>query len=166
MASGPTTMRPIAASTRQDADRERVPAHLAAEPAAVARGPGGGQAREGGERDRRRRTSDDRHALEVAREADTAETLPAASVVATRGEEQERQRLDRVAEHLGQHQADELAQRGHPQVQARADPDGRVPHADDPDAEVQEGADDRADRGRRDAEPVVEQQRAAAMPTL
>ena len=159
IASGPDDHEADRREHRQHPDRERVPADLAAEPAAVARRPRGGQARERRERDRHAQQRH-RHALEVARERHGRD---AAGDQRRRdgGEEQERQRLDRVADHLGQHQAEELAQGGHPQVQARADAHGRVPHADDPDAQVEQAPITAPTAAALIPIAVVEQQRPA-----
>ena len=155
--------------------RERPTATPIVERAAA--GPGAGTRR--GRRPPRRRTASGRRrarsttpisatgTLWKLRAKLTAETLPADERRRDAGEEQERQRLDRVADHLGHHQPQELAQGGHPQVEPEPDAHGRAAHADEPDAEVQERADDRADGGRHDPEPVVEQHGARRRcPTL
>ena len=86
------------------------------------------------------------------------ETDPAASVARDAGEEQERERLDRVAQHLGDHQPQELAQRRAVAESSRnrsRTEEPRMP--DDPDPEVERRPDDRADRRRLDPHRVVEQ---------
>ncbi len=84
--------------------------HEARESGPIARRPGGRQGREGGHRDR---DAEEGHgdALEVAGEAHGRDAARGERRRDAR-EEQERERLDRVAQHLGHHEPQELVQRG------------------------------------------------------
>ena len=93
------------------------PDERAAKPAAVAGRPRRRQRRERGERDRRRRPAPP-GTLWKLRAKLTAVTLPADERRRDAGEEQEGERLDRVASILGTISQQELAEGRHPEVAA------------------------------------------------
>ena len=140
---------------RQDHDQGKVRGEHPAKGAPIARGGRSGQDREGGDREGRPDQAD-RDALEVAREADRADGA-GGERRGEGGEVEERQRLDRLAEHLRHHQPKELADALRPHREARLGPEPGAPDPDHPDGEMRQCPEDRPDRGCVDPDLAGEQ---------
>ena len=115
--AGRRSTSPIAAAIVQDADRERVASGRAAR--TPARSPAAQTADRAGNAASEMATPiSATGTLWKLRAKLTAVTRPGRERRGDAGEEQERERLDRVAEHLGHHQPQELAEGRHPEVAA------------------------------------------------
>ena len=142
---------------REEPDGQQVPAEHRAVPPGVPLGVCRRQDREHGQREGHPDQADGQD-LVVAREVQGAD----AARPERRRQDREvghGDRFDRVADHPGHHQPDELPERRGPEGAGRPDPERRLADADRPDPKVRGGAGHGSPRRRVDPEPPGEQDR-------